>query len=182
MPYSALFAKSFDAVIANEGGYAKWPKVDGGQTWFGVTEVWQPAYFARIIAAKTEAARLDIARECYYREYWIPAECGGLPWPLCFRTLDASVLFGVASAVRKFQRALNLRALSRAHATLTVDGIIGPRTQAAAHLAIQAGEARSLEGAFALFVGLGLCAPAVTDVGAGPLTWSQLARLTIPEV
>jgi lysozyme family protein len=127
MTYGAKFEHCFTDLVINEGGYSNASGDRGKRTWFGVSEVFEPGYFARMEAAETDAARLDIARECYHARYWVPLRCDELSLWLAFRLFDAAVLCGVEAATRVLQRACNM-----AGRELVVDGVLGPKTLSAA--------------------------------------------------
>src|SRR5690606_18718456 len=72
-----------------------------------------------------ELKKLTVAdvRPIYYKRYWVPSRAADLPPPLALMHFDAAVNHGVGNAARMLQRSLGV----------TVDGIIGPQTLAAAN-------------------------------------------------
>lgn len=102
-------------VLKEEGGYT-WEETDrGGETNFGISK---RSYPNEDIKAMTETR----AREIYKSDFWNACRCDELPSPLDIAMLDAAVNQGEGAAKRMLQIALNV----------TVDGIIGEKTIAAA--------------------------------------------------
>jgi len=97
-----------------EGGYVNDPHDPGGETKFGISK---RAYPHLNIATLTKAQ----AKQLYYQDYWLKAECPALPARLAIVTFDTAVSQGVGRAKRLLQRAARVR----------VDGKIGPITHAA---------------------------------------------------
>lgn len=97
-----------------EGGYVNDPHDPGGETKFGISK---RAYPHLDIAGLNPLQAKDI----YYRDYWLRAECGALPERLAIAMFDCAVNQGVGRARRLLQRAARVR----------VDGKIGPITRAA---------------------------------------------------
>lgn len=117
------FTQALPIVLAREGGYANDPDDRGGVTNFGVT---QRTYdeWRRSQGAEPRAVTLieSDELEAIYYEYWVGAKCDALPWPANAAQFDAAVNHGPQQAARLLQRAVDT----------TVDGIIGPKTLAAA--------------------------------------------------
>ena len=91
---------------------------DGGLTRFGISQTQNPNLD---VASLTVADATD-----YYRHnYYSPACCDDLPWPIGVLVFDSAVNQGEGTAERLLQAALGV----------TVDGVIGPQTLAAAHRA-----------------------------------------------
>lgn len=109
------FDRAFEIVIGHEGGYVNHPNDPGGETKFGISK---RAYPSLVISAIT----LEDAKAIYYRDYWQRVKCEELPDLLRYPMFDAAVNSGVGQAVRWLQTA----------AGTTVDGVIGPKTIAAA--------------------------------------------------
>ena len=144
---TTTFERCFQKLLINEGGYAHLAGDRGGRTWYGVSERAQPAYFQRILEATTPKERVAIARECYHQQYWASMRCESMPEPLAFRLFDAAVLIGPIAATRCLQRALVV-----AGADIVVDGLMGPKTFAAAQKRWQRYE-RTLVGWTTWYVG-----------------------------
>lgn len=94
------------------GGYT----VDqGGPTRWGIS---QRAYPNEDIQHLTR----ERAEELYFRDYWTPMHCEDLSWPVALMLFDAAVNQGTGAAPRLLQEALGV----------AVDGVLGPKTLAAA--------------------------------------------------
>jgi lysozyme family protein len=109
------FDRAFEIVVGHEGGYVNHPADPGGETKFGISK---HAYPSLVISAVT----LEDAKAIYYRDYWQRVKCDELPDLLRYPMFDAAVNSGVERAVRWLQTAVGT----------TVDGVIGPKTIAAA--------------------------------------------------
>jgi lysozyme family protein len=117
------FDRCLAEVLRLEGGYVDDPRDPGGATKHGVTRAVLAEARGRTVtrqevAALTEAEAADI----YRSRYW--AEAGGaeLPAGLDLLAFDMAVNMGPGTAARLLQGALGVEA----------DGVIGPRTAAAA--------------------------------------------------
>jgi lysozyme family protein len=87
------FPASIVFVLAREGGYVHDPVDAGGETNFGISK---RAYPDLDIKSLTRAD----AEVIYRRDYWVPAKCDQLPWPLALCHFDAAVNHGVGQATR----------------------------------------------------------------------------------
>lgn len=120
------FETCLPLILAHEGGYDDDPADNGGATNLGVTigtlSDWlgHPATKAQV-KALTPATVAPI----YERNYWQAASCDKLPAGVDYIVFDMAVLSGVKRAKRYLQRGLGA----------VEDGIIGPRTLAAARAA-----------------------------------------------
>lgn len=110
--------KAIAFVLKMEGGAVAVvdPGDPGGLTKYGIS---QKSFPMIDIANLTE----DQAKELYRNEYWTPCKCDDLPTPFAIGVLDCAVNQGVGKAKRLLQMALEMD---------PVDGIIGPKTIAAA--------------------------------------------------
>lgn len=121
------FLDAFERVVELEGALSMDPRDPGNWTGGspGAGELRGTKYG---ISAKAypslEIASLTLgeARDIYRRDYWDAVRGDELPWPWAFAVFDAAVNQGVGAAVRMMQDALGV----------LVDGVIGPRTLAAA--------------------------------------------------
>ena len=127
---SALFDRALTHVLAMEGGYTNDPADPGGPTNFGITLA-DYARFKHTVITSTNRAELifalqhisqDDVRTIYFDAYWRAASCPKLPAPLAIFHFDTAVNMGTGTALRMLQTALDC----------TVDGVFGPKTQAAA--------------------------------------------------
>ncbi len=123
------------SLIAREGGFVDHPADRGGPTKYGITLAtlshWRDQPVGRDdVAALTEAE----ARAIYRERYWRGPGLDRLPTIIQPAMLDAAVHMGPAAAVRLLQRVLAAGGWEPG----PVDGIIGPRTIAAAEAAVDA--------------------------------------------
>jgi len=112
------FDDAFAAVIGFEGNYSNNPSDKGGETKFGISHASHPN-------ENISALTLDRAKAIYLHEYWGPAGCDALPDLLKQPLFDFAVNSGVKPAVKTLQAIL----------CVETDGIIGPKTLAAANSA-----------------------------------------------
>jgi lysozyme family protein len=107
------FDRAFEIVVGVEGGYVDDPHDPGGRTRYGIS---QRAYPHEDIVNLT----LTRAKELYARDYWRPAGCNLLQWPMNLALFDAAVNQGVKPAVRIAQNEFGA----------VQDGVMGPKTAA----------------------------------------------------
>lgn len=114
------FDAAFDALLVHEGGYSDHAADPGGKTRFGVTEA-----VAREVGYKGDMRELplDLAKRIYLERYWKPVRADELPAAVRYAVFDAAVNSGPGQAIKWLQRALGV----------TADGVIGPKTIAAAN-------------------------------------------------
>lgn len=107
-------------IIALEGGdrLVDDPADPGGVTRWGISQRAHPDVDVRALTREQ-------AQQIYRRAYWDPMRCDELPPPLDLAVFDAAVNQGRAAAARMLQEALGV----------TIDGIIGAQTIAAARRA-----------------------------------------------
>lgn len=105
--------------IRHEGGFVDHPKDPGGRTIYGISERSHPEAWAN------GAPTLDQAKKIYFNGYWKPCRCQDLALPLALMVFDYAVNSGPRRAVQDLQKLLGVVA----------DGVIGPRTIAAANAA-----------------------------------------------
>lgn len=127
MTYSPAFQKAVARVLLAEGGYVNDPHDPGGETNFGISKRSYPGEDIRNLTP----AR---ATEIYYRDYWQAVRGDELPFAVAVVLFDCAVNQGVRTSIRFLQDALGV----------TVDGVIGPATMAAAGR----GDAKALAGRF----------------------------------
>lgn len=101
-----------------EGGYVNDPRDPGGETNFGISKRSYPKL-------NIKALTRDDAIAIYKRDYWDACKCDELPPEIAVAVFDCAVNQGTGIAPRLLQKALRV----------TADGIIGPKTLAAAHRA-----------------------------------------------
>ena len=121
-----------DEIVAREGGYVNDPDDPGGATNFGVTIHTMRRLGmdldgdGQVTPEDVRRLSRDQARAIFVRHYFEAPGIGRLPEALQASVFDMYVNAG-ANAVRLLQRLLN-----RMGHSLSVDGIIGPLTAAAA--------------------------------------------------
>ena len=108
-------------ILQAEGGLVDNPNDPGGVTKYGISKA---AFPDLDIPALTPEEAVAI----YATNYWEPAKCPALPANLALVHFDAAVNCGVGQAARFLQHAVGV----------TVDGIVGPLTIAAAWKAPEA--------------------------------------------
>ncbi len=102
-------------VLKMEGEYTLDPNDPGGETKFGISKKSYPNLDIKSLT-------VERAREIYYQDFWTPCCCNDLPTDFAISTFDCAVNQGVTIAKRLLQISLDV----------SVDGIIGPKTLAAA--------------------------------------------------
>ena len=109
------FERAFAVVVGVEAGYVNNPDDPGGETKYGISK---RAYPNVDIAGLT----LGTAQAIYRADYWNAVQGDSLPWPFALLVFDCAVNQGQGIAQRLMQSALGV----------AVDGVIGPKTIAAA--------------------------------------------------
>lgn len=106
-------------LLGNEGGFVDHPEDPGGATNFGITQ-----RTARLNGYLGDMRNFTVSQaiEIYHKSYWAPIKADQLPDTLRFHVFDAAVNSGPTQAIKWLQRA----------AGVAEDGVIGPRTIAAA--------------------------------------------------
>lgn len=136
------FDEAFLHLVQHEGGFADHPDDPGGKTRYGITEA-----VARRVGYRGDMRELplDLAKRVYKAEYWDAVRADEMPPAVRYVLFDAAVNSGVGQAARWLQRALKV----------ADDGVIGPKTLAAAQAADpQALKARLLAQRLRFMVGL----------------------------
>ena len=127
-----------DDIIAREGGYVNDPDDPGGATKYGVTlgTMWRLGLDldgdGKIGVGDVKRLDRETARRIFIDEYFRKPGIDGLPDTLQATVFDMQVNAG-GQAIRILQRLL-----ARFGHPVTVDGAIGPMTEAAAHKAAKA--------------------------------------------
>ena len=116
------FDVAFAVLLKHEGGYIHHPLDPGAATNMGITEA-----VARRVGYKGAMQDLpvDLAKRIYLEEYWNAVRADELPPLVRYAVFDAAVNSGPAQAIKWLQRALGV----------ADDGMLGPRTLAAANAA-----------------------------------------------
>lgn len=97
------FPRAVAIILELEGG-SKLVTDTGGLTRFGISS---RSYPSLDIKSLTEALAIEI----YRKDYWTPAKCDTMPWPMCLYVFDCAVNQGLTAA-RKLQYATFARAES----------------------------------------------------------------------
>lgn len=116
------FDTAFDILLKHEGGYSDHKDDPGGRTRFGITEA-----VAREVGYRGDMRELplDLAKRIYKDRYWDTVKAEQLPPAVRYVVFDAAVNSGPGQAAKWLQRALGV----------VDDGVIGPKTLAAANAA-----------------------------------------------
>lgn len=114
------FDTAFALLLGHEGDFADHPDDPGGKTRFGITEA--VARQAGYTGSMRELP-VDLAKRIYLERYWKPVRADDLPPGIRYVMFDGAVNSGPAQATLWLQRALGVQA----------DGVIGPKTLAAAY-------------------------------------------------
>lgn len=113
------FDEALETVLKHEGGYVNHPSDPGGETNYGITK---RVAVAHGYTGSMRDIPMSVVREIYRRSYWDAVKAEKLPADLRFHVFDAAVNSGVSRAAKWLQDCAGVAA----------DGIIGPRTLAAA--------------------------------------------------
>ena len=107
------------------GAYTNDPKDSGGETKWGISKKFNPEVDIKELTYK---GAVDIYREKYYNPYYdlVMSE------NIAFKVYDMGVLCGPITAVRKLQKTIGIKT----NITLKEDGILGPITLTALHMAV----------------------------------------------
>jgi lysozyme family protein len=114
------FDRAFALLLGHEGEFSDHAADPGGKTRFGITEAVarQAGY-----TGDMRALPVDLAKRIYLDSYWRPVRADDLPPGVRYIVFDGAVNSGPAQSALWLQRALGV----------TADGVIGPRTLAAAY-------------------------------------------------
>lgn len=124
-----------DGILTREGGYVDNAADHGGPTKYGITQATLGVWLGRP-ATIAEVQNLDsaTAKAIYTKNYFTGPHLDQLPDLIQPVMLDAAVNSGPGHAVKWLQQVLN----DTGHGPVTVDGGLGPATEAAAHAAAAA--------------------------------------------
>lgn len=95
------FTDVFNRLITTEGGYVNNPNDPGGETKFGISK---RSYPNLIISQLTREDAFNI----YKRDFWDRIHAEELPGSVGFQLFDFAVNSGIETAIRYFQRSLNV--------------------------------------------------------------------------
>lgn len=94
------FFTSLRFVLDHEGCYSCNPKDPGGETKWGISKQYHPELDIKNLTPQQ-------ATEIYYNEYWLPAKCPDLSYPICVVVFDTAVNMGVTTALSYLKRTGN---------------------------------------------------------------------------
>ena len=116
------FDTAFATLLKHEGLYSDHAADPGGKTMYGITEV-----VAREVGYQGDMHELplDLAKRIYKDRYWDTVKADDLPAGIRYAVFDAAVNSGPGQSTKWLQRALGV----------ADDGVIGPKTLAAANAA-----------------------------------------------
>jgi hypothetical protein len=111
--------KSFEMVLAHEGGYVNDPRDPGGRTNLGVTQRAWESYWSRS-SSEEEMRKLtpNVVKPFYKAMYWDKIKGDQLPAGVDYAAYDLAVNSGVGRAAKYLQRI----------AGVPEDGVIGPKS------------------------------------------------------
>ena len=114
--------KSFEHVLASEGGYVNDPHDHGGETNLGVTKAAWAGYLKRPIQdGEMKALTKAEVKPFYKKMYWDVCHCDVLPAGVDYMVFDLAVNGGTGRGAKMLQTV----------AGVNPDGAIGPATLAA---------------------------------------------------
>jgi len=135
----ANFKEAYDKTMGHEGGYGNDPDDVGGETYKGISRVYNPSWSGWIVidAAKNgpdfpssldaNVALQNSVGEFYKDKYWDVNRLDVFPQSVAEEMFDTGVNMGVGRAARFLQKALNyLNRNGKLYGDLDVDGKIGP--------------------------------------------------------
>lgn len=140
----ANFQEAYNITMGNEGGYSNNPADSGGETWKGVARNYHPTWNGWVIVDQIKAtnpsnlnqalaanAQLNADVDSFYEQnFWNPVGLNSINCQQVANQLfDSAVNMGTGTACKFLQQAIN----TLQPGAVTVDGIVGPATIAAAN-------------------------------------------------
>jgi lysozyme family protein len=114
--------KSFEMMLASEGGYVNHPSDPGGMTNLGVTKrVWEEWTGRESNEAEMRALTPELVETLYKVRFWDACRCDEMPSGIDYLVFDFAVNAGPSCSAKILQEAVGVDA----------DGMIGPVTLAA---------------------------------------------------
>lgn len=125
---TAAFHKALKFTLQWEGGFVNDPDDPGGATNFGITHRTYDAWRKKHELKTQSVSKIskEEVEQIYFEEYWLAGKCDRLPDDLAIAHFDWCVNHGVAGATKHLQDVTFAK----------VDGIFGPKTEAAVYSAI----------------------------------------------
>lgn len=125
VPRADRFTAALVEVLRHEGGYVNHHKDPGGRTNLGVTQrTWEAWTGTPATEAEMRSLTIEQVTPLYRKEYWNKVRGDELPAALALCVFDFAVNAGPARAARYLQTMVGTDR----------DGIVGPRTIAAANV------------------------------------------------
>ena len=116
------WGKSFEQMLASEGGYVNHPSDPGGMTNLGVTKrVWEEWTGRESNEAEMRALTPELVEPLYKKRFWDACRCDEMPGGVDYLVFDFAVNAGPGRSAKILQAAVGVPA----------DGGIGPVTLAA---------------------------------------------------
>ena len=113
------WTKSFDLMLASEGGYGNHPSDSGGRTNLGVTQrVWEEWVGRESNEKEMRSLTKEMVEPLYKRKFWDACRCDDLPSGIDYLVFDMAVNAGVGRSAKLLQHCVGV----------SVDGMIGPIT------------------------------------------------------
>ena len=135
----AKFSEAYKKTMGHEGGYVNDPTDAGGETYKGISRVYNPGWDGWIVidtakghpnfprSLDNNMALQEDVHAFYKDRYWDVNRLDSFPQRTAEEMFDTGVNMGVKRAARFLQTALNyLNRNGKLYAELTVDGLIGP--------------------------------------------------------
>jgi len=149
----ADFKKAYDKTMGHEGGYTNDPDDAGGETYKGISRVYNPSWFGWSLIDDSKQRpnfpknldnyeELNEAVEDFYKDkYWDVNRLDEFPQATAEEMFDTGVNMGVGRAGRFLQTALNyMNRDGSLFNDLVVDGKIGPASLVALNEVLIAGD------------------------------------------
>ena len=92
------FQKAIAFTLPHEGYKVNDPRDPGKLTIWGISIVYHPVEVAKMVGMSKEGA-MQYASLLYRKQYWGPAGCDNLPWPLDIVIFDTAVNLGIGRAM-----------------------------------------------------------------------------------
>lgn len=135
------FSAAYGSLIGVEGTYSNHPDDRGGETYKGISRVYEPSWYGwNIIDDQRDVPGfpenlshtmgLEYAvREFYRATYWDYFSCASLPYEVAYELFEISVNMGKRVATEFLQRALNaFNKKGTLWKDIAIDGVFGPKT------------------------------------------------------
>jgi lysozyme family protein len=111
--------RSFELMLASEGGYGNHPSDPGGMTNLGVTKrVWEEWVGRESNEKEMRSLTKEMVKPLYKRKFWDACRCDDLPAGIDYLVFDMAVNAGVGRSAKLLQQCVGV----------SVDGAIGPIT------------------------------------------------------